>query len=150
MRAQDPGPSAMANVTPAQTPSGHPRWGHAREFDRDPLLYVRWLAREYGDIVPLRLPPHRVIFFNHPDLIEEVLLTRQRSFVKGTMVHRLGEVVGKGLITSDDVLWRSQRRLIQPAFHQARIERYGAQMVGHAERLIDEWQDGQARRSSLT
>ena len=149
MRAQDPGPSATANGTPAQAPSGHPRWGHAREFDRDPLLYVRWLAREYGDIVPLRLPPHRVVFFNHPDLVEEVLLTRQRSFVKGTMVHRLGEVVGKGLITSDDVLWRSQRRLIQPAFHQARIERYGAQMAGHAERLIDEWQDGQAREIQL-
>jgi cytochrome P450 len=65
------------------------------------------------------------------------------------MVHRLGEVVGKGLITSDDVLWRSQRRLIQPAFHQARLERYGAQMAGYAERLIDEWQDGHAREIQL-
>ena len=145
MPAQDPEPSAIPHVTPAQAPPGHPRWGHAREFDRDPLQYAQWLAHEYGDIVPLRLPPHRVVFFNHPALIEEMLLTRQRSFVKGTMVHRLGEVLGKGLITSDDALWRSQRRLIQPAFHQAQIERYGAQMAGHAERLIDEWQDGQAR-----
>jgi len=149
MQAQDPGPSATANGTAAQAPPGHPRWGHAREFDRDPLVYVRWLARAYGDIVPLRLPPQRVIFFNHPALVEEVLLTHQRSFVKGTMVHRLGEVIGQGLITSDDVLWRSQRRLIQPAFHQARIARYGAQMAGHAERLIDTWQDGQAREIQL-
>lgn len=145
MQAQDPGPSATAHVTPAQAPSGHPRWGHAREFDRDPLGYVQWLAREYGDIVPLHLPPHRVVVFNHPDLIAEVLLTRQRSFVKGTLVHRLGEVVGQGLLTSDDELWRRQRRLIQPAFHPARIACYGTQVAGHAERLIAAWQDGQAR-----
>jgi cytochrome P450 len=54
------------------------------------------------------------------------------------------------LITSDDELWRAQRRLIQPAFHRERIERYGALMAGHADRWIDEWQDGQPRGSSTT
>jgi cytochrome P450 len=109
------------------------------------LQYLTAVARQYGDVVPLRLPPYRVVFFNHPDLIEEVLATRQRAFVKGTIVHRLGEVLGRGLITSDDELWRAQRRLIQPAFHRERIEQYGALMAGHAERVIDEWQDGQPR-----
>ena len=145
MAAQDRQTSNSASATTLRAPTGHPRRGHARAFDRDPLAFVSALAREFGDVVPLRLPPHRVVFFNHPDLVEEVLLSKQRAFVKGTIVHRLGEVIGKGLITSDDVLWRSQRRLIQPGFHQARIEQYGAQMAGHAERLTDEWRDGQER-----
>jgi cytochrome P450 len=109
------------------------------------LTYVRRVAREYGDVVPLRLSPYRVVLFNHPDLIEQVLVAKQRAFVKGCVVHRLGEVLGRGLLTSDGELWRSQRRLIQPAFHRERIERHGAMMAEHAERLIDVWQDGQER-----
>ncbi|MGE3539821.1 MAG: cytochrome P450 [Candidatus Tectimicrobiota bacterium] len=143
MPAQDPSPPAVS--TPAQEPPSHPRWGHAREFDRDPLQYVHWLARTYGDIVPLRLPPYRVVVFNHPALIEAVLLTHQRAFGKGTLVHRLGAVVGHGLLTSDDALWRRQRRLIQPAFSPAPIAHAGAQMAAHAARLIATWQDGQVR-----
>jgi len=133
--------------TPAtvQAPPGHPIWGHARGFDRDPLEYLRTVARDHGDVVPLRLAPYRVVLFNHPDTIEQVLVTNQRSFIKGSVVHRLGDLIGRGLITSDGELWRVQRRLIQPAFYQERIERYGALMAEHAERLIGTWQDGQER-----
>jgi cytochrome P450 len=35
--------------------------------------------------------------------------------------------------------------LIQPAFHQERIEEYGAQMAAHAERQVAAWQDGRER-----
>jgi cytochrome P450 len=143
--ARGEGVSKSAGVQAARAPRGHPLWGHAREFDRDQLTYVSWLAREFGDVVPLRLSPYRVVLFNHPDLIEQVLVAKQRAFIKGCVVHRLGEVLGRGLITSDGELWRSQRRLIQPDFHRERIERHAAMMADHAERLIDGWQDGQER-----
>jgi cytochrome P450 len=143
--AQGEGLSTSASVQAARAPQGHPRWGHAREFDHDELTYVRWLAREYGDVVPLRLAPYRVVLFNHPDPIEQVLVSKQRAFVKGSVVHRLGEVLGRGLITSDGELWRTQRRLIQPAFHRERIERYAAMIAQHAEQLTDTWQGGQER-----
>src|SRR5687768_13791070 len=110
MAAQDRGMSRPATIRAPRAPRSHPIWGHAREFDRDPLEYVTRLAREYGDVVPLRLFPYRVVFFNHPDLIEQVLISNQRRFIKGSIVHRLGELLGRGLITSDDELWRSQRR----------------------------------------
>jgi hypothetical protein len=89
MAAQDrncPHPLASS----PRAPTSHPVWGHAREFDRDQLHYLTFLAREYGDVVP-RLPPYRVVFFNHPDLIEQVLVSKQQAFLKGTIVHRLGE-----------------------------------------------------------
>jgi cytochrome P450 len=143
--AQDRRSSTSANAWAPRAPRGHPLWGHAREFDRDQLHYLRTLAREYGDLVPLRLFPYRVVFLNHPDLIDQVVAAKQLAFVKGSVVHRLGELLGRGLITSNGELWRSQRRLIQPAFHQERIAQYGAMMAGHAEHILDTWEDGQER-----
>lgn len=145
MPMQDPAPCPPAPRPPAPGPPSYPRRGHARAFDRDPLQYVCWLAREYGDSVPLHLPPYRVVVFNHPALIAEVLLTHQRAFVKGRLVHRLGAVLGQGLLTSDDALWRRQRRVIQPAFHAAPLAHYGALMAGHTARALAAWQDGQPR-----
>ena len=145
MAAQGRRSSGSASIQAPRSPRPHPIWGHARDFDRDQLRYVGQLARQYGDVVPLRLSPYRVVLFNHPDAVEQILLTQQRAFLKGWVVHRLGEVLGRGLLTSDGELWRSQRRLIQPSFHQARIEEYGAQMAAHAEHLIDDWQDGEQR-----
>ena len=145
MAAQDRGSSTSANAWAPRAPRGHPLWGHAREFDRDQLHYLRTLAREYGDLVPLRLFPYRVVFLNHPDLIEQVVEAKQLAFIKGSVVHRLGELLGHGLITSNGELWRRQRRLIQPAFHQERIAQYGAMMAGHAEHIVDAWEDGQER-----
>jgi cytochrome P450 len=126
-------------------PHAHPTRGHAEEFDRDELTYVCRLAREHGDVIPLHLPPYRVVLFNHPDAVEQVLVGKHRAFIKGSIVHRFGEVLGRGLITSDGPLWRSQRRLIQPAFHQERIEQYGLMMAAHAERQVAAWPDGQER-----
>lgn len=76
-----PGAAAGAEVF-RQGPRGHWLLGSAREFTRDQLgFYVR-CAREYGDVVPVRLGPRRGLLIYHPDAIEEVLVTRARDFMK--------------------------------------------------------------------
>jgi hypothetical protein len=54
-------------------------FGHAPAFNRDQLGYLTLLARTYGDLVPLRFTPFRAVFVNHPDLIEDVLVTRNAT-----------------------------------------------------------------------
>ena len=61
-----------------RSPRGHWLTGHLRPFQRDRLGFLTECARTYGDMVDLRLGPMRVRVLNHPDLIEEVLVTKAR------------------------------------------------------------------------
>ena len=66
----------------ARSPRGTWLLGHARMFQRDRLGFLAECARDHGDVVALRLGPSRVRVVNHPDLVEEVLVTRNRQFIK--------------------------------------------------------------------
>jgi cytochrome P450 len=112
------------------------------EFNRDQLgFYVR-CAREYGDVVPVRLGPRRGLLVYHPDAIEEVLITRARDFVKTPGIRLLRRLLGDGLFVSEGDLWLRQRRLMQPAFHRQRIAAYGEVMASYAMRRAASWHDG--------
>ena len=103
------------------------------------------LAREYGDIVGIRVLNFRNVFINHPDLIEEVLVTHPRRYVKGRVLRANRHVFGQGLLTSEGDVWLRQRRLAQPAFHRGRIASYAATMVEYTQRLLEGWRGGEER-----
>ncbi len=127
-------------------PRARPLVGNLPEFARDPLGFLTSCAREYGDVVAIRLGqwPGRVI--SHPDLAEELFITHNRSFVKHRFFWRHVEALfGQGLLTSEGDFWLRQRRLAQPAFHRERIAAYARVMIELAEKTGDTWQAGQTR-----
>jgi cytochrome P450 len=145
-------------TTPAATPRTRPRpsrppgpppshrlWGHLPEFRADRLRFLAGCAREYGDVVALRLGPARIWLLNHPDLVEDVLVNQNRIMRKHFALRSARPSLGNGLLTSEGEFWRRQRRLAQPAFARDRISAYGAVMVEYAERMLDGWSDGQPR-----
>ena len=71
----------------------------------------------------------RVFLVNHPDAIEEVLVTQSRCFIKHFALRLNPLVLGNGLLSSEGDFWLRQRRLVQPAFQKNRIAGYGAVMV---------------------
>lgn len=112
---------------------------------RDPLGLFRQWAAEYGDIFHYRVLHRHVYALNHPDLVKDVLLTNARNFIKGDALRNNRRIFGNGLLTNEGEPWRQQRRLMQPAFRHDRIQAYGEGMVGHAERMIAGWHDGESR-----
>ena len=104
-----------------QGPRGHALLGNLRDFNRDQLGFYAGCAREYGDVVPLRLGPFPGLLIYHPDAIEEVLVTRSRDFIKSPGVRLLRGLLGNGLLLSEGDVWLRQRRLVQPAFHRQRV-----------------------------
>src|SRR5262245_29465339 len=126
-------------------PPGRFLTGHLGEFSRDRLGYMVRCAREYGDVTAVRLGPHRVYLVNHPHLIEEVLVTKSRHFIKHFALRLNPLILGKGLLTSEGDFWLRQRRLIQPAFVRGRLAAYGPAMVAAAERVLAEWTPGETR-----
>jgi len=107
-----------------------------------PLPFLERLRREYGDAARFRIGPTQVYSFAHPEHVREVLVSKSASFMKGLALQRTKVVLGEGLLTSEGDLHKRQRRLAQPAFHRARIQRYGEQMIERALATRDEWRDG--------
>jgi cytochrome P450 len=127
-------------------PPGPRNWipgRHLRALQYRPLPFLEGLARDYGDAAEFRIGPQRIVFFSHPELVREVLVVRNASFMKGLALQRTKVVLGEGLLTSEGELHKRQRRLAQPAFHRERIHRYGQVMVARALRTRQRWRDGE-------
>jgi cytochrome P450 len=123
-------------------PKGHWLLGSLPDFRRDQLGFHLFCARKYGDVVPYRLGPRRMIYVFHPDIIEEVLVTRHRDFAKSAILSLLEPLLGNGLLLSEGETWLRQRRLVQPGFHRERVAGYGDIMRAYTEERLLRWKDG--------
>lgn len=135
----------MATLTGVRPPSPPPAMlgGHILAMRRDPLAFLMRTARQYGDVVYITVPTFAFYLISHPADIEKVLVGDYRYFVKGKVVRSSLAGLGEGLLTSEGEFWLRQRRLMQPAFHRARVATYGQQMVAATERMLGGWQLGQ-------
>src|SRR5262249_30426830 len=139
----------MAALPLPPGPRGHFLLGHLPEFRRDMLGFLTRIAREFGDCVAFRLGWKRAYLVSRPDLIESVLVTDSRNYIKHYVLRLLRPTFGNGLLLSENDFWLRQRRLVQPAFHRDRVVAYGAIMVSYAERMLESWQDVETRDMHL-
>ncbi len=135
----------MSTVHLPPGPKSHFLIGNLLEINRDPLGFFSQCARSYGDVVRFGFGTFPAYLLNHPDLVEQVLVTQYPNFVKSSVYRRGLRILGNGLLTSEGGFWQRQRRLCQPAFHQERVTAYGKVMVAYTNRLLDQWQDGEVR-----
>jgi cytochrome P450 len=132
---------AKAEILPPGPSIGFPR--SLLGFRRDPLSFLMNLARDYGDVVYFKIGPQGIYLVNNPEYIKDILVTNSRNFAKSRGLEVAKRFLGEGLLTSEGEFHRRQRRLVQPAFHQQRIQSYGAVMVDYADRLSRSWGDQQ-------
>src|SRR5205823_5481574 len=110
---------------------------------RDEIALNFRLTREFGDTFRYKVGPFRVTVANHPNAIEQVLVSKSRSFKKDPFYETMKRILGEGLLTSEGDFHKRQRRLIQPIFHHRLIEEYGREMVAVGARYRERWHDGQ-------
>jgi len=130
--------------SPPRVP-GLPILGNSLEYLKDPLAFVRRVPRDYGDIAEIRIGNITAYLLSDPDLIEQVLVTDNKSYWKDRFARDLKRILGNGLLTSEGDFWRRQRRLSQPAFHKERIAAYGETMVELTQRTLQEFSSGSSR-----
>jgi cytochrome P450 len=135
----------MKQLFPPKGPKGHWLTGNLPDFRKDRLDFLTRCAREYGDMVQLRFLYRRLYLVSHPDLIEEVLVTQSKNFIKHFAIRLNPLVLGQGLLSSEGDFWLRQRRLIQPVFSRQRILSYAETMVAAAQRTIASWRAGEQR-----
>jgi cytochrome P450 len=110
----------------------------------DARAVMTYLARRLGPFVRTRLPMH-LYFVSAPDMIEEVLVKQAARFKKDRVSRQLSRAIGEGLVLSEGELWRRQRRLMGPAFHQAELRSYGGVMVELAREAAASWRAAETR-----
>jgi cytochrome P450 len=124
--------------------SGSNVLGHAHLFRADRLAFLR-AAGDAGPLSRVRLVSRWVALANAPDVAHEVLVERASSFEKSPGLRiLLRDIAGDGLFTSEGELWRRQRRLMSPLFHQTQLSGYAATMNGVARRALERMRDGQS------
>jgi cytochrome P450 len=126
-------------------PRGHWLKGSLPEFRSARLGFFIRMREEFGDVVPIRLGPRRIILLYHPDAIEETLVAKNQLFRKHFALRLNPLVLGKGLLTSEGDAWLRHRRMLQPAFTRGRIGEYATVMVAEADRLAATWKPGEQR-----
>ena len=103
------------------------------------LAFFAEIARTYGPIVSFYALGQRVVLLDDAALIGEVLQHQQHRFSRDTGAVLLRELVGDGVLTTEDPAHLQRRRMLQPAFHRARIAGYATSMVDESERTAEAW-----------
>ena len=113
-----------------------------RKFLRDPIKILIDISHTYGDIAHFKFGRQNVYLLNHPDYIEDVLVTNYKNFIKSRGLQVSKRLLGNGLVTSEGEYHDKQRHLIQPTFYPKRIKSYGDIMVNQAIDMCNSWHDG--------
>jgi cytochrome P450 len=88
------------------------------------------LQNEYGNMVSIRTPGGRLVYFiNEPDEVRRILVRRHAKYGKGRGFERVKMLLGNGIIVSDGDVWRRARTMIQPAFSRQNVHKLVATMI---------------------
>lgn len=132
-------PLYAVSMAALPSPDGKLLTGHISGFRDHPELFFQEAAKECGDLFKIRLGWKTIICLNHPDYIEQVLVKDSKIMHKSQGVRLTKFMLGEGLLTSEAPFHRRQRRLIQPAFHPGRMDRYKTYMLDAVEQVTKEW-----------
>jgi cytochrome P450 len=99
-------------------------------------------ASRFGDLNHFAGLGRHIFQFNHPQLIEDMLLRDAFRHHRGVVMQKAKMVLGEGMLTSEEPLHMRQRRLAQPAFHRQRIAAYGQIIGRYAAEMTSRWNSG--------
>ncbi len=111
-------------------------------FRESAVDFMRNAATRYGDLNHYTGLGRHIFQFNHPQLIEDLLVRDAHHHHRGLVMQRAKIVLGEGLLTSEAPFHLRQRRLAQPAFHRQRIAAYGETIAAYTAEMTDTWQSG--------
>ena len=136
-----PGYFPARKDTPVPGPRGRRLLGSLMEVRRDRLKFVTHATQTYGDLICFRMGPKSLYLLNHPDYARHVLCDNETNYRKGLGLIEAKPLLGEGLLTSNGELWASQRRLLQVAFHNKRMEDFSTSMFNAAHATLERWHE---------
>ena len=119
------------------------------EKTKDLLEWMNEQFNRFGDIYRAHVFGTEVFVINEPQYVDHVLRKNWHNYTKGQAIKRVRVLLGNGLMVSEAALWKSQRQMIQPAFHHemtcALIDVIGAANLV----LLGKWRRAARNRESV-
>ncbi len=119
-----------------------PRLLRGEPFKQNSAEFMLATAQRYGDLVHYRVLGQSIYQINHPALIADFFLKDAPYHHRNLVMQSAREVLGHGLLTSEEPMHMRQRRLAQPAFLRERIAGYAEVIGGQTLKLTADWQSG--------
>ncbi len=140
-----PGTEARWWRQPVLTAPGPAGGDMLRSFGRirhDPLGFLADARAAYGPIVQFPIPAPPSYLVSDPDAVRRVLQANHKAYGKRTLQYdRLSLVTGEGLLTADTPVWRSQRPVVQPAFHASALAQLAEIVGSRTAQVASEWSE---------
>ena len=135
--------SATGAIPIAQLPPGTKARNHRQAMQEDMIGTVEHIAAQGALVrIPL-LGPIYGYFLNDPELIRVVLVTEADRYQKPANVKNAARSMNiENVFTADGEVWRTLRKVMQPAFHTRRINNYAGIMADASEEMVSGWQEG--------
>ncbi|CAI7916899.1 unnamed protein product, partial [Closterium sp. NIES-53] len=102
-----------------------------------PLLW-KWRC-ELGTVFGLSFGAFQPIFIAEPDLLHQIMVSKNASFQKDQNSRRTVDFLANGLVFSEGAFWARQRKMISPAFSPAYIKHAVTVMDDQARRAVRQW-----------
>jgi cytochrome P450 family 110 len=114
----------------------------------DPLRYMETNAQRYGDVFTTRFRRlGAIVFFSHPQAVQEILSADARLFDAGRANGILLPLVGENsMLLLDRDRHKQERKLLMPPFHGDRMQTYSRLIVEITRQVISQWRGGETFR----
>lgn len=106
---------------------------------QDLLSWMVANLRQFGSIYKASIYGSDVYVVSDPKYAHHILRENWQNYKKGQTIKRVGLLLGNGLMVSEGEFWKSQRRMIQPAFHQEALGALTNMIVEANVKLLDKW-----------
>jgi len=111
-------------------------------------LQLEHWARELGDLYTLQLLGKRQLVVGNTALIQEILQARPDDYRRWTEVEPMTRETGTfGVFSAEGSTWKTQRKLVMPAFSMRQLRELYPTIAVHTERLRSHWLQAAASKA---
>lgn len=135
----DAEPTIAARPKSIPRAPGHWLLGNARAMRDTPHTFAAELGLRSGGIGRFRILHRPMLAVTHPDYLRHIFVTHADHYERSFHYRTSQVTIGQGLITTDGDYWRSQRRLIQPAFRTEHIRKVVPATARAVEEAVARW-----------
>lgn len=114
-----------------------------QEYTGDQINYLSKLSQQKGKNVHLKMMGMNIYMTADADMVQPLLIKNVDKVHRDPFSRKMFKrMVGEGVIVAEGETWKSQRTMLQPAFHSQRIGAYADTMVEYTGDMLKTWHSG--------